>query len=337
MIRNNAHKQLIQYNFEFIEVPIGNCWTQQEVGNAKTMLHKLFPNIFVLHIDNFVVSKIYSASLPKSNKTDKKNIINKIGLMHKYSLGEVQEICYMGNTYKICSTNNPPSLKEYKNRVDEAIKKWPNRRDQINSFYDINSGLIKLRNEINTVESFSIDIREEDCVFGYLVHINYFLGNREHNKIIKINENEDTRLLFEIKYSLKEKLYELSDEQEKILEDAQNFVRELLNGEPKNPIKLKEKIKKVDKVELVVEPKSKPVKTYLIKNKTTGFYKIGRSMFPFFRERTLQSQEPLIDIVKTWDNDIEDELHEKYKTQRVRGEWFNLSKIQVKYICTNYK
>jgi len=78
-------------------------------------------------------------------------------------------------------------------------------------------------------------------------------------------------------------------------------------------------------------------KTYLIKNRRNGFYKIGRSNNPLKREQTLQSEEPDIVMTKTWDEDIENKLHIEYKDYRVRGEWFELSKAQVKYICTNYE
>jgi len=76
-------------------------------------------------------------------------------------------------------------------------------------------------------------------------------------------------------------------------------------------------------------------KTYLIKNRRNGFYKIGKSNNPFKREKTLQSEEPDIVLVKTWSRNIESKLHKDYKEHRVRGEWFELSKAQVKYICTN--
>tara|TARA_R110000823_G_scaffold299822_1_gene420566 strand:+ start:887 stop:1234 length:348 start_codon:yes stop_codon:yes gene_type:complete len=81
--------------------------------------------------------------------------------------------------------------------------------------------------------------------------------------------------------------------------------------------------------------KSINTKTYLIKNRRNGFYKIGRSKDPLKREQTLQSEEPDIVMVKTWDEDIECKLHKEYKDYRVRGEWFNLNEIQVRYICTN--
>jgi hypothetical protein len=77
-------------------------------------------------------------------------------------------------------------------------------------------------------------------------------------------------------------------------------------------------------------------KTYLMKNSRNNLYKIGRSKNPKQREKTLQSEEPEVKIIKLWDKDIENTLHKDYSKYRVRGEWFKLSKIQVKYICTNY-
>lgn len=77
------------------------------------------------------------------------------------------------------------------------------------------------------------------------------------------------------------------------------------------------------------------IKTYLMKDLNTGLYKIGRSKNPAARERTLQSEKPTIKMVKVWDQDIEKDLHKQYESQRVRGEWFELSKVQVKYLTSN--
>jgi hypothetical protein len=77
-------------------------------------------------------------------------------------------------------------------------------------------------------------------------------------------------------------------------------------------------------------------KTYIMKDNNTGFYKIGKSVNPRLRERTLQSEKPSIKMIKVFDKDIEKELHNKYKEFRVRGEWFDLNKIQINYICTKY-
>jgi hypothetical protein len=73
-----------------------------------------------------------------------------------------------------------------------------------------------------------------------------------------------------------------------------------------------------------------------MKDKFTGYYKIGRSVKPKYRERTLQSEKPTIELVfSTAETKKINEklLHAKYKDQQVRGEWFDLSPAQVRYIC----
>ncbi|TNF28583.1 MAG: hypothetical protein EP314_03640, partial [Bacteroidetes bacterium] len=73
---------------------------------------------------------------------------------------------------------------------------------------------------------------------------------------------------------------------------------------------------------------------YLIRNNLTGLYKIGNSIEPYRRERTLQSREPDIDmiILRKSPYTVETKLHQKYKSKRQRGEWFELSIKDVKDI-----
>ena len=73
---------------------------------------------------------------------------------------------------------------------------------------------------------------------------------------------------------------------------------------------------------------------YLMHNKTNGYYKIGKSNNPKFRERTLQSQEPDVELIAKWEVDSNEEklLHKKFKDKRVRGEWFALDEEDVNYI-----
>jgi len=82
--------------------------------------------------------------------------------------------------------------------------------------------------------------------------------------------------------------------------------------------------------------KDNKIKTYLIKDKNTSLYKIGRSRNPIRREITLQSEKPSLELVKIWYKNIESKLHNQYSQYRVRGEWFKLNKIQVRYICTHF-
>lgn len=73
---------------------------------------------------------------------------------------------------------------------------------------------------------------------------------------------------------------------------------------------------------------------YLIQDKETGLTKIGRSEDPQKRLKQLKYPGTLMPrpldffIYHSWADDprVEKELHSKFKEQRVRGEWFNLSK-----------
>ena len=77
-------------------------------------------------------------------------------------------------------------------------------------------------------------------------------------------------------------------------------------------------------------------KTYLMTDKNTGFTKIGSSITPPLRERTLQSEKPTISLVKVCDLLVEKELHIIYKDKNIRGEWFCLSKKDIEHIIKSY-
>lgn len=78
-------------------------------------------------------------------------------------------------------------------------------------------------------------------------------------------------------------------------------------------------------------------KCYILKDKANGRYKIGCSKNPLQREKTLQSEKPDYELVKVFEKNHERKLHKEYEEHRVRGEWFKLTPVQVKYICTHYK
>lgn len=79
-------------------------------------------------------------------------------------------------------------------------------------------------------------------------------------------------------------------------------------------------------------PKEPECYTYLMKDEKTGYYKIGMSKKPEYRERTLQSEKPTITLLASRGyysreeaRSQEKNLHQKYGYARVRGEWFCLS------------
>lgn len=71
----------------------------------------------------------------------------------------------------------------------------------------------------------------------------------------------------------------------------------------------------------------KPLMLYIMFNSRNGLYKIGYSNDPTKREKTLQSQEPEVELLGAWHGGkkLEYELHKQYASKRVRGEWFNLT------------
>lgn len=78
---------------------------------------------------------------------------------------------------------------------------------------------------------------------------------------------------------------------------------------------------------------------YLIVDENSGLTKIGRSIDPKFREKTLRSEEPNCKII--WISDLvekkqEKVIHNYFKEKRIRGEWFSLTDFDVKFIKENY-
>jgi len=143
---------------------------------------------------------------------------------------------------------------------------------------------------------------------------NYF---KEITKIDLENISEK-----KLKYKLNEFIY---NHHKKEFKKTDEYYKKQIEIEKQNQIIINKHLKK-----------SYNQKTYLMKNKLNGLYKIGKSINPKYREKTLQSQEPEIEMVKVWQKDIENDLHFKYKKYRKRGEWFKLNKTQVKHICTKY-
>jgi len=81
---------------------------------------------------------------------------------------------------------------------------------------------------------------------------------------------------------------------------------------------------------------------YIMLNSRNNLMKIGKSNKPFYREKTLQGQEPEIMLITYWKapSTIERQLHKEFSHKRQRGEWFNLSfkdLQKIKEIMTNYE
>jgi hypothetical protein len=65
---------------------------------------------------------------------------------------------------------------------------------------------------------------------------------------------------------------------------------------------------------------------YLMLNGRHGLVKIGRSKRPRGRERTLQGEDPWLELLACWPAPVKQEnlLHKHFAAKRERGEWFRL-------------
>ncbi len=83
---------------------------------------------------------------------------------------------------------------------------------------------------------------------------------------------------------------------------------------------------------------------YLMQDTSNNYYKIGISNNPEYREKTLQSEKPTIEIitskkfpVRNIAESIEKALHSNYSEKRLRGEWFKLNASDVDHIKETLK
>ena len=110
--------------------------------------------------------------------------------------------------------------------------------------------------------------------------------------------------------------------QDKHHDDAENAVRISVNE------------LKPGAVSRTGKPSITPTNVYVMIDKNTGLYKIGRSVNPIKRERTLQSEKPTVELLFHHEGVHADEtsLHITFGHKRVRGEWFKLDADDLQYV-----
>lgn len=83
---------------------------------------------------------------------------------------------------------------------------------------------------------------------------------------------------------------------------------------------------------------------YLMNDIKNNFHKIGISNYPYYREKTLQSEKPTIELICAKEfpsrriaESIEKALHSTFSKKRIRGEWFELDIQDVEEIKQTLK
>jgi predicted GIY-YIG superfamily endonuclease len=110
--------------------------------------------------------------------------------------------------------------------------------------------------------------------------------------------------------------------------DYNKIVGRIKNYEPLSKLDFKDEISFTEVCHL-----------YLMKDLANGYFKIGISNNPKYREKTLQSEKPTIELItsKGFSNRkialaFESSLHKSYKNKRLRGEWFELNEREISEI-----
>jgi len=85
---------------------------------------------------------------------------------------------------------------------------------------------------------------------------------------------------------------------------------------------------------IITEKQKESIETYLVLNTTTGFHKIGRTCKGVDKRVSQFASMSAGNcyVIGSVEKDIENYLHKKYKKQRIKGEWFNLSEKEVSEI-----
>ncbi|HAN79500.1 MAG TPA: hypothetical protein DCQ31_17905 [Bacteroidales bacterium] len=136
--------------------------------------------------------------------------------------------------------------------------------------------------------------------------------------------------------------YEVKNNLNIALKKLTKDYKQLINKEIENyqPILKRENII----TEVKSQSNNEECHVYLMVDTTNGYYKIGISNKPEYREKTLQSEKPTIELIiakkfptRLIAESIEKALHNSFENKRLRGEWFNLPPKDVNDIINSLK
>ena len=130
------------------------------------------------------------------------------------------------------------------------------------------------------------------------------------------------------------------------MKQVDGFVESIFNGSfqkeleenRKNEVTCQMDLREILKpFEPLLRKRRNPSKTYLMCDKGSGLYKIGKAVDVCDRFISLKSMCPLIVLIANCDKNIETLLHKKFSDKRKSGEWFCLSDLDVQYIKDEFR
>lgn len=78
------------------------------------------------------------------------------------------------------------------------------------------------------------------------------------------------------------------------------------------------------------------INTYIIKDSSSGLFKIGKSRNPIERLKTLSIGNPNLSIIGVCNKNVELLIHKEYDSVRVDGEWFRMDNNDICHIIKKY-
>jgi hypothetical protein len=78
------------------------------------------------------------------------------------------------------------------------------------------------------------------------------------------------------------------------------------------------------------------INTYIIKDSSSGLFKIGKSRNPIERLKTLSIGNPNLSIIGVCNKNVELLIHKEYDSVRVGGEWFRMDNNDICHIIKKY-
>lgn len=153
----------------------------------------------------------------------------------------------------------------------------------------------------------------------------------------KINNADGVTIYSSMNSCCQDENYAYDVTQNKSYKVFQDFIIKFNNA-------VKEHIKEEEEKVNTTFSENAPCYVYLMMDTTNNFHKIGISNNPRYREHTLQSDKPTIELVcakkyptRIIAESIEKALHSAYSNKRIRGEWFNLDFSEINEIKETLK
>jgi hypothetical protein len=208
------------------------------------------------------------------------------------------------------------SLKWVKSKkVFKNIKDCNSRLLSIKNMYDFNKYFVFKRYEDKSFfnRSFIYDVSYSNRLYGkkdfFLQEYERFISTKTIKESFIIDLNNEIN-------DIRKTIGGLQYKNKKLLD--------IIEQTKQKEIKKEEREKRIEQNRLKKQPKNN---VYVMIDKKTGLHKIGISIKPRVREKTLQSEKPDIKLLFYYEAEKtkEKELHKIFKEKRIRGEWFDLT------------